>query len=628
MEIHAIAIDRKDQVFAATSPDGKVYRVQPDGKFAVFYDPKAKYIWAMVFDSAGRLYVATGDQGEIHRVSPDGAGAVFFKTEETHARSLAMDAKDNLIVGTEPGGVILRVSPGGDGFVLYQAGKREITSVAVAKDGAIYAAGVGNKTPGIAPMIPTAPVPSPAPTAAGAMQPTVRQVPAGPPPPSMAAPAPSIVGGSEVYRIEPDGSPHKVWSDASDLAYAIGFDGEGRPLVGTGNKGNIYRLDSEVLSTLLASVTPTQVTGFGAGRNGSVYAVTGNVGKVFQIGPGTEKDGYYESEALDAAFFSYWGRLTIHRELHGGSIGVETRSGNLDRPQKNWSPWATAATGESGRVPSPAARFLQYKATVRAAANGRSPEISGFEIAYLPKNVAPVIEQIESTPANYKFAAPSSLTLTSSSSSSITLPPLGRKKNSSGPILAISTDSSSVSMTSAKGWVGARWLAKDDNGDTLLYKVEIRGEKEREWKLLKDKVKEKYYAWDSTAFPDGDYRVRVTASDEPSNPPGQALENSMESDVFVIDNTPPAITGLTGELRGGKLTAKWHAKDALNIIAKAEYSLDGGEWLMVEPVTRLSDSQDLDYSLTVEKLAGGEHTLAVRVTDDYDNQAVEKVVVR
>ena len=159
LEIHALAVDSNGQVFAATDPDGKVYKIGADGKPRCFYDPHQKYIWALAFNRKGDLFVATGDQGEIHRVSPDGQGSVFFKTEETHARSLAFDAQDNLIVGTEPGGLVLRVSPTGQGFVLYQAPKREITSVAVAKDGAIYAAGVGNKTLVPAPAPPSLPAP-------------------------------------------------------------------------------------------------------------------------------------------------------------------------------------------------------------------------------------------------------------------------------------------------------------------------------------------------------------------------------------------------------------------------------------------------------------------------------------
>ncbi len=163
LAVQAIAIDRQDRVYAATAPDGKVYRVDASGKFEVFYDPHAKYIWALAFSKSGDLFVATGDQGEIYRVTPAGAGSVYFRTEETHVRSMAIDANDNLIVGTDPSGLIIRVQSrtvhpivngrpvegvadtAGDGFVLYEAPKREITAVALAPDGTVYAAGVGNK---------------------------------------------------------------------------------------------------------------------------------------------------------------------------------------------------------------------------------------------------------------------------------------------------------------------------------------------------------------------------------------------------------------------------------------------------------------------------------------------------
>jgi hypothetical protein len=46
----------------------------------------------------------------------------------------------------------------------------------------------------------------------------------------------------------------------------------------------------------------------------------------------------------------------------------------------------------------------------------------------------------------------------------------------------------------------------------------------------------------------------------------------------------------------------------------------------VDPVTKLSDSQTLDYSLTLKDPAPGEHTVAVRATGDFDNVAVEKVI--
>src|SRR5206468_3081653 len=119
-----------------------------------------------------------------------------------------------------------------------------------------------------------------------------------------------------------------------------------------------------------------------------------------------------------------------------------------------------------------------------------------------------------------------------------------------------------------------------------------------------------------------------TASDLPGNPPERALNATLDSEVFLIDNTPPNVTGLTAARNGNKLTVRWKAVDALSVIAKAEYSIDGGDWVVAAPATKLSDSRELDYDLTVDNIAAGEHTVAVRVQDDCENQTAGKAVVR
>ena len=98
-------------------------------------------------------------------------------------------------------------------------------------------------------------MPAPGPVAVGGAQ---RGVAA--PPPSFGSGAPALSGGSEVYCISPDGSPRKVWSHAQDVAYALAFDKDGHALIGTGNKGVVYRLDSDIAYTLLVNAPPTQIT--------------------------------------------------------------------------------------------------------------------------------------------------------------------------------------------------------------------------------------------------------------------------------------------------------------------------------------------------------------------------------
>ena len=184
-------------------------------------------------------------------------------------------------------------------------------------------------------------------------------------------------GGSEIYRIEPNGNPMKLWSQSQDVVYAIAFDSEGRPLIGAGNHGSLYRIESPTNYTALLTMPATQITAFQSGRDGRLFAATGNVGKVYEIGPALEHDGSIESDVFDASMFSLWGRVSFEARLHGGQIGIQTRSGNLDQPQENWSPWSVpVAASRAPPITSPAARFVQWKATLTADSGGHAPELN------------------------------------------------------------------------------------------------------------------------------------------------------------------------------------------------------------------------------------------------------------
>ena len=622
--IHSLALNAKDELFAATSPDGKVYRVTGAGRFEPYYDPKEKYIWALAFDASGSLFVATGDQGEIHRVTSANQGKLFFKCDESHARSLVIDRAGNVIIGTEPGGLVLRVTPAGEGFVLYQSTRREITALTLGKNDELYVAGVGAKTgaPPIPPPPPTVSVtPVPPGSTVNQAQPTQRISLA---PPSFAAPSMTVPGGSEVYKLDRDGAPLKIWSHASDIVYSLALDAQGIPWIGTGNKGAIHRIDTPYLSTQLALLAPTQVTAMVSGRNGGIYAVTGNVGKVFRLGPTLDKEGSIESEVLDVGSFTNWGRLNFEGQAApGGSIAFETRSGNLERPQKNWSPWAAL---KDTRVTSPAARFLQWRATFKG--DGKvSPELKSIDVAYRAKNLPPRIEDVQAIPQNYKppiFSVAPAVAPTS-----LNLPPLGRNRPRAVNIMpTMDPGSQPMNVNYAKGTIAARWLALDDNGDTLEYKLEMKGVSEIAWKPLKDKTRDRAHFWDATSFPDGQYLVRVTATDQPDNPPGQGLSTMMESEPFTIDNAAPVISNLTAEPASTNISVRFKVKDALTVLQSVEYSINGGEWLWAEPTTRLTDSKEHDYQLLVQRPGAGEIIVAVRASDANDNQSVEKTVLK
>jgi hypothetical protein len=613
LEVHALAINSKDEVFAATSPDGRIYRIPASGKPVEFYNPHQKYIWALAFDAAGNLFAATGDQGEIHRITPDGRGSVFFKSEETHIRSLAM-GNGTVYAGTDPSGLILRINAKGEGFVLFQMPKHEVTALALTATGALFAADAGTQ-PVAAPPASTPAVP-PAPAASGTI--AIALSHAGQ---ASAAPPATFTGGSDIYRIQPDGYPQQLWTSTRDVVYSLAIDAEGLPIAATGNHGALLRIDSPTRVTTLLTLPTSQILGLIAGKPGEYFAATGNIGKVYHIGPQREQSGTWESDVFDSGAFTQWGRVISYGDEHGGKITLEARSGNQDRPNRNWSEWSAPVTGKTGgRANAPPARYLQVRATLTGSTAG-APELDSLEAAYRAQNAAPLLGEIEITPPNYKFPGTALAATPSRSPAAITLPAIGHA--SSGHT---ASDVDSSALIYAKGWLGARWTASDPNGDPLSYSVAIRGVQERDWKPLKDRIGDRHYSFDSTAFSDGEYRLRLTASDQPGNTAADALTAEIVSAPFTIDNTPPAITALQARSTAAQLEVTWRAQDALNILTRAEYSLDGGDWLLVEPQGKLSDSLALNYQLTLP-LVQGEHTIAVRVTDDADNIAVAKTVI-
>ena len=647
LQVQALVVDKSGVIFAATNPDGKVYKIEhratsaekgsgdkkstakpaPDSGWSssVYFEPGTKYIWDLALDDSGNLYVATGDHGEIFRVTPKGDHSVFFKSDEAHIRVMAFDSKGNLIAGSDGSGLVYRVSPGGEGFVLYSAPKKEITALAIDKTGDIYAAGVGEKRGGTtAPSFPSTPISIPTSPSVSSSGPqggiVITAAPTSTPPTSMSFPIPGAgaAGGSEIYRIALDGSPSRVWSSREDIVYALAFDQRGRLLAGTGNRGHVFAItgDDEFIDLLKASAT--QVTAFANAPQGGLYASTSNLGKVFLLSATPESEGSYESDVFDARNFSRWGRA----EFRGsGNVELFARSGNVDNPDRNWSPWEKIDLRRDGSVSVPPARFIQWKAVLRSG--DPAPRVESVTLNYLPKNVAPDFDDVTVQPGvRYQSLPKPAADLTAGT---------GQQPHFDTP----------PPVTHDRDSIGVKWSVHDDNDDQMIYSVYYRGDGDTRWLLLKDNLTDKFYSFDASLLPDGVYTVKVVASDAPSHSPDQALTAEKESLRFEVDTTPPQIENLTASVENGKIHVTFRAVDSFSNIKRAEYSVDAGEWQFIEPVGQLSDSKAESYDLrvtvplvkpaaaTVTSAAGQlEHVVVVRAYDRYDNMSSAKTVIR
>ena len=266
---------------SALIPTERSIAFRRPGEKSVFFDPKTKYIWDLAFGPEGTLYVATGDKGQIFAVSPDGKSELFYASDEAHIRVMAFDTKGNLLVGTEPSGRVLRITkksnasarkdkdkePAAEGFVLYETSKREITALAVAPDGNVYAAAIGEKQhPGATStaIISTSGGTTTI-TGGGAIS-------AGAQVASPFVPFPPVLSGS-IYKIAPDGAPEEFGLRATMSSIRSRLTRKGGCSPAQEITARCSPSTGAACFAQLAKAGSAQITGITRGSNGKIFLV-------------------------------------------------------------------------------------------------------------------------------------------------------------------------------------------------------------------------------------------------------------------------------------------------------------------------------------------------------------------
>ena len=625
LDVTALAIGRDGALYAGTSPDGKVYRITGDGKADVYFDPGDKYIWSLAVMNDGSLAVGTGDSGKLYRVRTAGASpesSLLVNTNQTHVISLAVTAQGDLIAGTDSGGLVLRVSPEGKTFALFDTQLREIHALAPAADGSIYALALSDAAAST--RAPSTPAPTPQPTESSTPTTSVTITAvdeSGAALQSASTPARSrsdvSSARSAVFRILPDGATDVVWSSTTVTAFAIAPALQpGSVLIGTADKGRIYSVTNDGRDTLLLQSPEGQISSLLL-RNNQIYAASSNQGKLFRFGDEVVNEGTFESPVRDAKLTASWGRIWWRG---AGNVEIQTRTGNGERPDATWSDWSTVyRSPEGNQISSPRARFIQWRATVRASGAASTPSwVEDVSVAYLPRNVAPEVLSITALPIGVGLQQMAQVAVDPNVESS------GLDPSVFGPVAQVPPR-----RFYQRGARSFQWQAEDRNGDTLEYSIYYRALNEQTFRLLKDKLRDNFYTIDGATLADGRYIIKIVASDAPDNPPGQKLAGERLSEPIDIDNTPPVVKVMgQPQLTRDTVRVVFSVDDAIGKVKKADASLDGASWVPVFPDDGIADSGHEVYSVEFGSLGPGEHTISLRAFDTSGNVGTLSVTVR
>jgi len=632
LEVHALAPAPNGGVYVGTSPDGKIYKVDRDGRSSTFFSSDDKYIWALAVDAKGNLYAGTGDKGIVYKITPDGKSSTFYKTSASHAMALAFDRNGDLIVGTGTPGKVLRVDASGKAFMLLDSPFQEVRALRFDEKGMLYVAAISGRgssggSSGDSAVSITPPE-------------TTRQLT-----PTVSAEITSIsivdVGAGStgsgstredrrspkgaVYRITPDGVWDEVWESRDDSPYDLVFDQSNTLIVATGNKGKIYRLEGDPLKpTLLARAAAQQVTALHKDPRGRLYYATANPGKLYRLSSDRATRGTYESDARDAQTIATWGALSWRGTTPSGTkIEVSTRSGNTETPDDTWSAWSPATTRQEGTtIANPKARYVQWRA-VLTGTRTESPVLTSVTVAYLQRNLRPTVRSITVQPPGIVFQKPFSTGEPELAGFEDQWTPERRLAQAAAQ--QGSGSSSQLGRRSyQKGLQTIQWKADDENDDELAYDILYRREGETSWKTLRKGMTESILVWDTNTVPNGTYFVKVVASDAPSNPLSTALAGELESQSFEIDNTPPAILVTNVRVDRGRTIVTFDVKDDHSPVQRVEFSSDGQRWRGVFPVDGIADSREEHFELPIEGELG-DKGLTLRATDTMNNIATAHV---
>lgn len=569
--ITALAVSPDNELFAATIPNGRIYKINRDGKGDQLCQLPIAYIWALGFGPDKTLYASTGPVPNIYKIEPDGKFEPLYEAKKgMHILSFIFD-ENTIYFGTSYPGTLCRYSlKENKTDILYDFGDTEIRSIALSADkqslylainsgikmmpqeflGAIKGGAENSKKK----------TNSPAPVAAP------------PPPPKEKPPVQSsLYLFSFSNKVQELSRFDKCY--LTDLKY-VSKDSQSYLLAATDNSGKIYRIDTaDANFSIPYDLDASNILALIMDKKGDLkVAAAGGVGGIYLYPASDVVTGSYISDVFDAKFMAEWGSAQWENSQ---DVTLSVRTGNVNKPDDTWSDWSDEKAASPAKLDVKPGRYIQVKANLKS----KTASLDKFSIAYLVANQAPRITNVRIENIKKPLEGQPAL-------------PFIPQRVVSRKII---------------------YQASDPDGDPLGYRIYYRKEGQTQWMLINqnDLIATPEFVWNTESIDDGKYLIKVEATDERTNPDNRSLSDSKTSKPITIDNTKPTIKSLA--INGNNCSGE--VEDNFNYIARIEYSLDGQPWAVVYPDDTLFDARTEKFSFQLKDIAKGTHSITLRVFD-------------
>lgn len=603
----SLALAKDGTLYAGTMPAGEIWRIDSATaktgakakKLAQLTDVET--VWALALSRDDKtLYAGTGPNGKLWAVNAQsGKVREVFDTEDKRITAVVIAEDGGVWMGTSDEALVFRHDPAAKTTrAIADFAGNEITGMATAAGSVIVASNdfeepttSGVKTSAAVNKAKKKPKKGEKPK-----MPDKGEKPgADPEPESNSEPVRNRArkGKGALYRVFGDGRMEQLHALTGTYFTDVAVTTKGQIFAGAGDKGRIYLIDTDDSVSTAFDVDERIIAVVSHDADRGLAFVTSDAAAVYRT-TGIAKKAVYRSEVHDTKVPSRFGKLVWHAS---GSVKLETRSGNTAEPGVGWSAFKAptriksgGGTSRSARIASPNGRYIQF----RVSFTGENSVMRRAKVYFLPHNRPTKITEVTVKP--------------SGSSTGVTLASGAADPRS--PLVKLS------------------WKVENPDDDKTRYQLEIRREGDALWQPIATEKKVltlRTYTWNTETFPDGYYRLRVTAIDDRSNSADRARESHKTTALFLVDNQKPVVDGLS--VAYPKAAAR--AADALSPIAEMAYSVDNGPWRVGTTNDGIFDdtTEMLPIALPTD-LAPGMHTLSIRAADEAGNIGAASVTFR
>lgn len=586
----ALAAGDGGAVYAGTMPGARLWKIDVGaGKATAVATLKdVETIWSLAV-SGDTVYAGTGPAGKLFAVR-GGTASEAFATEDKRITALTVTRDGAVWLGTSERALVFRYDPKTKtARAMADFAGNEVSAIIPYRDGVAAAANELADPPTGAGKTASQVEAAEKPNAAKGQ---VAKAPEAGSKPGADKETPSVAdtgrrgakkGKGALFAIGGDSRLEQLHALTQTYFTSLAATAEGRIYAGAADKGRVYLVEPDGAVATAFDIEERAVSQVGT-AGATVWFATDDAAALYRT-TGRASAARYVSDVFDSKAVARFGRIMWAAE---GKVTFETRSGNTAKPGVGWSEWQRptgigrfGSGAQAGKVASPPGRYWQFRASLEDDA-ARLSRVSGY---YAPANQATSVEDVSLEPAS-KESLP-------------TLKDLAAKPRS--PVLRV------------------KWKIENPDADDTSYALEVRRDGEANWRPIatgKQPLTATSWEWNTETYPDGWYRLRVTASDALANSPDRALSTSFTTPVFAIDNQRPAIEALN--VSYPRATAR--ATDAINVISEAAFSIDDGPWQLATTDDGLFDdpSETVRFDLP-STLGKGTHTLAVRIADAAGN---------